>query len=141
MLPINQNQALFSLLGTTYGGNGQTNFALPDLRTKTPIHVGGGHTLGETGGQQAHTLTISETPQHSHPQMATSIAATTNTPSNTMLLSKSSGANIYAADANVQSMSVAALSSVGGSQPHQNTQPYLTLSFCIALLGIFPSQN
>jgi microcystin-dependent protein len=141
LLPINQNQPLFSLLGTTYGGNGQTNFALPDLRARTPIHVGQGHQLGEVGGEAAHTLTQSELSQHVHLHMAANTAATTNAPSNTMLLAKSAGANLYASDSNVQAMSPSAVSSIGGSQPHENRQPFITLSFCIALQGIFPSPN
>src|SRR3954451_6335199 len=91
LLPINQNQALFSLLGTTYGGDGRVNFALPNLQGRTPIHMGAGHTLGEVGGEQAHTLTIAELPQHVHPQMAANVAATTNTPSNAVLPSKATG--------------------------------------------------
>src|SRR6266850_7980635 len=88
LLPINQNQALFSLLGTTFGGNGQTNFALPDLRGRTPIHVGAGHTLGEKGGEQAHTLSIAELPQHVHSANATTATATTNTPATNLLLAQ-----------------------------------------------------
>ena len=140
-LPINQNQALFSLLGTTYGGNGQTTFALPDLRARTPIHVGQGHTLGERGGEQAHTLTISELPTHVHPQRAANTQATTNAPSAATMLAKSTGASVYAADTNLEAMSPAALSNIGGSQAHLNMQPFLILSFCIALQGIFPSPN
>jgi microcystin-dependent protein len=140
-LPINQNQALFSLLGTTYGGNGQTTFALPDLRGRTPIHMGQGHTLGQSGGEQAHTLTISELPTHAHSQRAVNTAATTNTPGAGVMLAKSTGANLYAADTNLEALSPAALSNTGGSQAHLNMQPFLTLSFCIALQGIFPSPN
>ena len=139
-LPINQNQALFSLLGTTYGGNGQTTFALPDLRGRTPIHMGA-HTLGERGGEQAHTLSISELPMHTHAQRAVNGPATTNTPASGVMLAKSTGANLYAADTNLEALSPAALSNTGGSQAHLNMQPFLTLSFCIALQGIFPSPN
>ena len=141
LLPINQNQALFSLLGTTYGGNGTVNFALPDLRSRAPIHVGSGHTLGERGGEQAHTLSIAETPQHDHPVNASSNAATTGTPGAGVVLAQSTGAQLYAGATNLVPMDPAAVASVGGSQPHQNMQPFLTLSFCIALQGIFPSQN
>lgn len=142
-LPINQNQALFSLLGTTYGGNGQTTFALPDLRGKTPIHVGSGHTLGETGGQQAHTLTLSEMPQHLHPVNATSTqaAAGTNSAAPTRVLAQSNFSFGWGSAANLQSFAQNAISNVGGSQAHQNMQPFLTLTFCIALQGIFPSPN
>jgi microcystin-dependent protein len=138
LLPINQNQALFSLLGTTYGGNGQTTFALPDLRGDTPIHVGSGHTLGETGGEQAHTLSIAELPTHVHGMNGS------NTPSETNI---ATGAylgivnNAYGAAANLVALSPAAMTNVGGSQPHLNMQPFLTLNFCIALIGVFPSRN
>lgn len=139
LLPINQNQALFSLLGTTFGGDGRVNFGLPDLRGRTPIHVGSGHTLGERGGEQAHTLSIAELPTHTHVLNATSNQATTSTSGTGVMLAKSTGANLYAADNNLQAMSPSAITSVGGSQAHLNMQPFLTLSFCIALQGIFPS--
>src|SRR5438876_9316933 len=99
LLPINQNQALFSLLGTTFGGDGRVNFALPDVRGRTPIHVGSGHTLGERGGEQAHTLSISEIPTHTHTVNATTIPATTNTPGPTVLTAQSTAANLYASAA------------------------------------------
>ncbi len=143
-LPINQNQALFSLLGTTYGGNGQTTFALPNLQGRVPIHTGDGHTLGETGGEQAHTLTINELPIHTHTYTATTVPATTNvpTPIGSKLLAQSTAANLYASGAsNLVSMAPNALTNAGGSQAHTNMQPYLVLNFCIALQGIFPSQN
>lgn len=139
-LPINQNQALFSLLGTTYGGNGQTTFALPDLRGRVPIHMGGGHTLGERGGEQAHTLSISELPTHLHLMNATS-ANGANTPSNTTVLATSNPQAVYAAAANLVAMDPSSVTNTGGSQAHLNMQPFLTLNFCIALTGIFPSQN
>ena len=144
LLPINQNQALFSLLGTTFGGNGQTTFALPNLQGKTPIHVGNGHVLGETGGQEAHTVTMSEMPQHLHFFNATSVQASQadgNVPGNTKMLSQSIGDLFYASPGNSVAMAPSAVSNVGGSQPHLNMQPYLALSFCIALQGIFPSPN
>src|SRR5215210_6833108 len=140
-LPINQNQALFSLLGTTYGGDGRVNFALPDLRGRAPMHEGQGHTLGERGGEQAHTLTIGELPTHVHFVNATSIPATTNTPANNLLLAQSTSSQLYGAPSNLQAMAPDAIANVGGSQPHLNMQPFLTLTFCIALQGIFPSQN
>ena len=139
-LPINQNQALFSLLGTTFGGNGQTTFALPNLQGRTPIHVGSGHTLGEQGGEQAHTLSISELPTHTHVLNGTSNAAV-NTPSNTSVLGKSAPQAAYGAPANLTPMDAGSIANAGGSQAHMNMQPYLTLSFCIALQGIFPSPN
>lgn len=141
-LPINQNQALFALLGTTYGGNGQTTFALPDLRGRVPIHVGSGFTLGEKAGQEAHTITSQETPQHQHFFNAVTAQATTNTPTNALMLAASTPAFLYASSAsNTTAMAPAAVTNVGGSQPHQNMAPYLVLNFIIALQGIFPSQN
>jgi microcystin-dependent protein len=141
LLPINQNQALFSLLGTTFGGDGRVNFALPDLRGRTPIHVGSGHTLGERGGEQAHTLSIAELPTHTHVLNATTSVATTNTPGSGVMLAQSTAADLYAGALNLVVMSPAAVANVGGSQAHLNMQPFLTLSFCIALQGIFPSPN
>ena len=141
LLPINQNQALFSLLGTTYGGDGRVNFGLPDLRARVPIHMGAGHTLGERGGEQAHTLSISEIPTHTHTVRATTAVSTTNTPASNVLLGQSTGASLYATAANLQAMDPSEIANVGGSQAHLNMQPFLTLSFCIALQGIFPSQN
>ena len=141
LLPINQNQALFSLLGTTYGGDGRVNFALPDLRGRTPIHSGSGHTLGEKGGEQAHTLSIAELPQHIHVLNATSIPSTTNIPASNLLLAQSTSSQLYGAPSNLTAMAPNAIGNVGGSQAHLNMQPFLTLSFCIALQGIFPSQN
>jgi microcystin-dependent protein len=139
LLPINQNQALFSLLGTTYGGNGQTTFALPNLQGRTPNHVGSGFTLGEAGGEIAHTLNISELPAHTH----TPLGNQTNPAS-----SSSAGGNLwgfvpndYAANSNGSAMNPACVTPTGGNQPHQNMSPYLVLNFIIALQGIFPSQN
>jgi microcystin-dependent protein len=139
LLPINQNQALFSLLGTTFGGDGRVNFALPDLRGRTPIHVGSGHTLGEKGGEQAHTLSIAELPTHTHVLTASNAPADTPIPTNTTFLGQIN--NGYGAPANLVAMSPASLANAGGSQAHLNMQPFLTLSFCIALQGIFPSPN
>jgi microcystin-dependent protein len=141
LLPINQNQALFSLLGTTYGGDGRINFGLPDLQGRTPIHMGQGHTLGERGGEQAHTLSITELPTHVHTANATSAVATANTPTNALLLAQSTSSQLYTAAANLTTMAPNALGNAGGSQPHLNMQPFLTLNFSIALQGIFPSQN
>jgi microcystin-dependent protein len=140
-LPINQNQALFSLLGTTYGGNGQTTFALPDLRGRVPIHVSSGHALGEAAGEQAHTLSIAELPAHVHSLNGSTTQATTVTPDTNTVLSASTPQNIYAPAANLVAMAPESIGNVGGSQAHQNMQPFLVLSFCIALLGIFPSRN
>lgn len=140
LLPINQNQGLFSLLGTTYGGDGRVNFALPDLQGRTPIHEGSGHTLGERGGEQGHTLSISEIPTHTHTLNGTSttgslIIAAGNLPG-------SSPSQMYQApDANLVAMNPASIPNVGGSQAHLNMQPFLVLNLCIALQGIFPSQT
>jgi microcystin-dependent protein len=136
LLPINQNQALFSLLGTTFGGDGRVNFALPDNRGRVPIHVGGGHTLGEKGGEQAHTLSISELPTHTHVVNANSGNATTPIPGGNLLAAAN---NLYAPATNLTSLSPTGVPNVGGSQAHLNMQPFLVLSFCIALQGIFPS--
>ena len=138
LLPINQNQALFSLLGTTYGGDGRVNFALPDLRGRTPLHMGSGHTLGERGGEQAHTLSIPEIPTHTHTLNATSAAADLNVPTSAYLATVNNG---YTAAANLVALGASALASAGGSQAHLNMQPFRVLNFCIALQGIFPSQN
>lgn len=140
LLPINQNQALFSLLGTTFGGDGRVNFALPDLRGRTPMHVGSDHTLGERGGEQAHTLSIGELPTHTHAAIGTSTTAQ-NAPDNTKLLATSNPQPAYGAAGNLAAMSPNMVTNVGGSQAHLNMQPFLTLSFCIALQGIFPSPN
>lgn len=138
LLPINQNQALFSLLGTTFGGDGRVNFALPDLRSRAPIHVGSGHTLGERGGEQAHTLSVAELPTHTHVANAQSGNASTPIPGGNLLAAAN---NLYAAPTNLTTLSPSMVTSVGGSQAHLNMQPFLTLSFCIALQGIFPSPN
>jgi microcystin-dependent protein len=140
-LPINQNQALFSLLGTTYGGNGQTTFALPNLRGRAPMHVGGGHAQGEAAGTEAVTINIQQLPTHLHTLNATDTVATTGVPSNTVMLARSTPQNVYGPPSNLVAMNPAAVSNVGGSQAHPNMQPYLVLSFCIALQGIFPSRN
>ena len=142
LLPINQNQPLFSLLGTTYGGDGRVNFALPDLRGRVPIHDSSAHTLGERGGEQAHTLTQSEIPIHTHLVQASSSPSTTNTPAVGLMLAQSTSSALYgAADGNLVAMDPRAIGNVGGSQAHLNMQPFLTLTFCIALQGIFPSPN
>jgi microcystin-dependent protein len=140
LLPINQNQALFSLLGTTFGGNGQTTFALPDLRGRVPIHVGGSHVLGERAGEQAHTLNIQELPTHLHVLQATSNASTTDTPDTTVMLA-TAALDIYRQPTTLVAMEPGIVGPVGGSQAHQNMEPFLTLTFCIALQGIFPSPN
>jgi len=154
LLPINQNQALFSLLGTTYGGDGRVNFGLPDLRARTPIHMGNNHTLGERGGEQAHTLTIAELPTHNHVPSARAengdqnLGGTQPGPTKaaaqglvSLANNQTTPANIYGTGALNQSMSSLAIGNTGGSQAHLNMQPFLTINFSIALQGIFPSQN
>jgi microcystin-dependent protein len=146
LLPINQNQALFSLLGTTFGGDGRVNFGLPDLQSRVPIHVGSGHTLGEQGGEQAHTLSIAELPQHVHVLNGSATNATAFAPLNQVLARGSTGnsnpINYYNdRAANLTSLNPGSLTNTGGSQAHLNMQPFLVLSFCIALQGIFPSPN
>jgi microcystin-dependent protein len=141
LLPINQNQALFSLLGTTYGGNGQTNFALPDLRGRVPMHMSAGYTQGERFGEEAHTVSAAEMPTHVHQMRATTAAATGTTPGPTVMLARSTAAELYGPVANATAMDPRAVTNVGGSQPHNNMQPYLVLNFVIALQGIFPSRN
>lgn len=139
LLPINQNQGLFSLLGTTFGGDGRVNFALPDLRGRVPIHVGSGHTLGERGGEQAHTLSIAEIPTHTHVQNATSKNGDANPIVPLGNLFAAPALPAYGPATNLVAMAPSTLANVGGSQAHLNMQPFLTLSFCIALQGIFPS--
>ncbi|HXO71752.1 MAG TPA: tail fiber protein [Bradyrhizobium sp.] len=138
-LPINQNQALFSLLGTTFGGNGQTTFALPDLRGQTPIHVGNGHVLGEKGGTQAVTLSIAQLPTHTHTLNANTGVG--NATSNANAVLAKAPANFYGPPASLTGMNSASVKNTGGSQAHLNMQPFLTLTICIALQGIFPSPN
>lgn len=137
-LPINQNQALFALLGTTYGGNGQTTFNLPNLRGQVPIHIGNGHTLGEVGGSTAVTISLQTMAQHLHfeqaqPQPGNSLPAVGN------LFAQAS--NVYRTADNLIAINPASVSNIGGSQPHNNMMPYLVLNFIIALQGIFPSRN
>lgn len=141
LMPINQNQALFSLLGTTFGGDGRVNFALPNLRNCVPIHKAEGFNLGQKGGEPAHTLTISEMPAHNHFVNASSTTGTANVPTNALMLAVSTPQSIYTAATNLQAMDPGAVSNVGGSQAHENRQPFLNLNFCIALQGIFPSPN
>ena len=140
LLPINQNQALFSLLGTTYGGDGRVNFALPNLQARTPIHRSAGHALGEKGGEQAHALTQAEMPQHTHSANAISTVASTNLPAGNLAATSAPNSN-YGPAQNLSALNPTTVTIVGGSQAHLNVQPYLVLNFCIALQGIFPSQN
>jgi microcystin-dependent protein len=139
LLPINQNQALFSLLGTTYGGDGRVNFGLPNLQGRAPIHMGSGHTLGERGGEQAHTLSISEIPTHVHSVSVSASSTGGNANGNGRFLGGAN--NAYHAATNLTALNPATIASVGGSQAHLNMQPFLVLNFSIALQGIFPSQT
>jgi microcystin-dependent protein len=141
LLPINQNQALFSLLGTTYGGNGQTNFALPNLRGRVPIHIGSGHTLGEAAGSTAVTVNIQQMPQHLHFLQASTATANLDTPAANTLLGGSAPNDLYGGPTSLSALNPQTVTNVGGSQPHNNMMPYLVLNFIIALQGIFPSQN
>jgi microcystin-dependent protein len=145
LLPINQNQALFSLLGTTYGGNGQTNFALPNLRGRAPDHEGNGHTLGEAAGSTAVTLNIQQLPTHTHFLNNNMAVVDANTNATLGAPGGNNWANngkaIWATSPPNAVMNPQAVGNVGGSQPHTNMQPYLVLNFCIALQGIFPSQT
>jgi microcystin-dependent protein len=145
LLPINQNQALFSLLGTTYGGDGRVNFALPDLRGRVPIHFNGSYTLGERGGQEAHTLSQQEMPQHFHIMQASNQQANQATlvtsPGSTPNILAAVTGNQYAPPATLTTLTPDSVTNVGGGQAHENRQPYLVLSYCIALQGIFPSRN
>src|SRR5260370_405402 len=138
LLPINQNQALFSLLGTTFGGDGRVNFGLPNLDGRTPMHMGNGHTLGERGGEQAHTLSLSELPTHGHTLQATTLNADAPVPAGLLLATVS---NVYTSPSNLTTLNPGSITNTGGSQAHLNMQPFLTISFCVALQGIFPSQT
>jgi microcystin-dependent protein len=138
-LPINQNQALFSLLGTTFGGDGRVTFALPDLRGRTPIHFGAGFTLGEKAGQEAHTITMSEMTQHFHVVNGTTTTGTVNNGNGNLL--GVSQTPIYNQPLALVALDPTSVTNTGGSQPHENRQPFLTLNVIIALQGIFPSQS
>lgn len=140
LLPINQNQALFSLLGTVYGGDGRVNFGLPNLQGRVPIHMGSGHTLGERGGEQGHTLSISEIPTHVHSAVAANATGAQPLPTGGFF-AQESRKPYAAADNNLVALNAATVANVGGSQAHLNMQPFLVLNFSIALQGIFPSQT
>lgn len=138
LLPINQNQALFSLLGTTYGGDGRVNFALPNLQARIPVHTGSGFTLGQRGGEAAHTLNLPELPAHNHVPVGANTGASSPTAAGNLWAQ--TGANVFNATSN-GAMKAACIAPVGGSQAHDNMSPYLVLNFVIALQGIFPSQT
>lgn len=143
LLPINQNQALFALLGVQFGGNGITTFALPNLQARVPVSQGtlaggGSYVIGQASGETGHTLIITEMPAHAHSTQASSDAASAIVPAANVLASTS---GLYGAPASLTSLHPATVSAVGGNQPHENRQPYLVLNFCIALQGLFPSRN
>ena len=142
LLPISENETLFNLIGTTYGGDGQSTFALPDLRGRIPLHQGGGFTLAETGGVETVTLTVPQIPAHSHPYLASSDPANGVVPTG-QVTGKMAVSSIlaYGTDAPVSPINSQAVGSTGGSQPHNNFQPYLCVDFIISLFGIFPSQT
>ena len=141
VLPIAQNQALFALLGTTYGGNGQTTFALPNLRGRAPMHFGAGFALGQQGGEEAHTLTASEMPAHTHALPAQSQPAQDGVAPAGAASFAASGVQPYRSGASQTVAAQSAVGATGGSQAHENRPPFLVVSFCIALQGIFPSRN
>jgi microcystin-dependent protein len=138
LLPISENEILFQLIGTTYGGDGQSTFALPDLRGRIPVHQGNGFILAETGGVEEVTLTVAQIPAHAHPALASSNPGDQAAPGN-QLPGRVTGTDIYGSDTPFVSMNAAVISPVGGSQPHNNFQPYLCVDFIISLFGIFPS--
>ena len=139
ILPINQNQSLYSLLGTTYGGDGRTSFALPDMRGRTPIHVGEGHREGQKSGEETHTLAANEMPNHDHVFNASGADATVISPSDNFLARATVAT--YVPPGSLVNMNSLAVASVGGGQAHENMQPFLAVNFCIALQGLFPSRN
>jgi microcystin-dependent protein len=143
LLPISEFETLFNLIGTTYGGDGQSTFALPDLRGRVPLHFGNGFTLAETGGVETVTLTVSQIPAHSHAFLGTRNAAAGAAPSPSVVPGIASASTItpYGTDAPTTSLNASSVSSTGGSQPHDNFQPYLCVNFIISLFGIFPSQT
>ncbi len=143
LLPISENETLFQLIGTTYGGDGQSTFGLPDLRGRLPVHQGSGFVLAQTGGAEEITLTVNQIASHSHPMLASANTATQASPAGN-LIAESANVQLYASGADFPptvNMNPAAVSSVGGSQPHSNIAPFLCVNFIISLFGIFPSPN
>ncbi len=140
LLPISEYDTLFALIGTTYGGDGESTFAVPDLQSRVPIHQGNGFVLAETGGVESVTLTPTQIPAHSHPLLATTAPGTSNTPAGN-LLAQTSSVTPYINDAPTSPMAAASVGSTGGSQPHNNMQPFLAVTYIISLYGIFPSPS
>jgi microcystin-dependent protein len=142
LLPISQYETLFNLIGTTYGGDGQSTFALPDLRGRLPIHQGSGFTLAQTGGVESVTLAAGQIPAHTHPFLASSNQASSTSPANQApAITQASTITPYGTDAPQVQLNPSSIGSTGGSQPHNNFQPYLCIDFIISLFGVFPSQN
>ncbi|MGL4288020.1 MAG: phage tail protein [Phreatobacter sp.] len=141
LVPISENETLFNLIGTTYGGDGQSTFALPDLRGRIPIHQGNSFILAETGGAEEITLTINQIPAHSHPMLASGNTGTGSNPQGNVLDQMSGAILLYKEQPPTVAMSPVAVSSIGGNQPHSNFQPYLCVNFIISLFGIFPTQS
>ena len=142
LLPINQNQALFALLGTQYGGNGTTTFALPNLQGRMPMHFSNAHAIGQSGGEEGHALTPAEMPAHVHALRASGKAAASSSPNGGVLAAPARGGTpAYAAPTNLVALNPAAVTATGGGQPHENRPPWLAVNFIIALQGIFPSRN
>ena len=141
LLPISEYETLFNLIGTTYGGDGQSTFALPDMRGRIPMHFGNGFTLAETGGVEQVTLTVQQIPTHSHPMLGTTAAASDANPASAVPAKTLVNVSAYGTDAPTTALHPSAVSSIGGSQPHDNFQPYLCVDFIISMFGIFPSQT
>lgn len=141
LLPISQNDALFALIGTTYGGDGQQTFALPDLRSRVPLHQGAGYVLGQMAGEESVTLTTNQIPSHSHAPQASSATGSSTSPGGNVYAAAPAGVNWYSSAAPSAAMAPNMVGPSGGSQPHDNMIPFLAMNFIIALQGIFPSQN
>jgi len=141
LLPISENETLFQLIGTTYGGDGESTFALPDLRGRLPVHQGNGFILAETGGVEEVTLTQSQIPAHSHPLLVNGGQGSTPNPSGQVVLAGSPNVDLYTVDVANQDLAASTVTGTGGSQPHTNVQPYLCVNHIISLFGIFPSQT
>jgi microcystin-dependent protein len=142
LMPISENETLFQLIGTTYGGDGQSTFALPDLRGRIPIHQGNGFIMAETGGAENVTLTVNQIPAHTHPlQASTTLASSPDAAGNVLAQSRTASVDLYLEDDPSVNLAASSIGAIGGSQPHTNMQPYLCISFIISLFGIFPSQT
>jgi microcystin-dependent protein len=141
-MSISENDALFTLIGTTYGGDGQETFNLPNLQSRVPMHIGNGVVLGEAGGVESVTLTVNQSPAHSHPLLGSTALGSNTNPQNAVLAQDNiAGADLYIEDTPTANMAATAIVPVGGSQPHENMQPYLVINFIISLFGVFPPAN